>query len=83
MVIEAYKVQHQKQVGPEPDGKEFWELKEQILICERILLQTLDFDLTVEHAYRCAAAASTAGSLGPPDSRRALALARADRSWPT
>ena len=52
VVIEAYKAQYQKQTGPDPESKEFWELKEQILVCERILLQTLDFDLTVEHAYR-------------------------------
>lgn len=52
VVIEAYKAQHSKPNGPDPESKEFWELKEQILVCERILLQTLDFDLTVEHAYR-------------------------------
>ena len=52
VVIEAYKAQHQKPTGPEPESKEFWALKEEILVCERILLQTLDFDLTVEHAYR-------------------------------
>ena len=52
VVVEAYKAQYQKQTGPDPESKEFWELKEQILVCERILLQTLDFDLTVEHAYR-------------------------------
>jgi len=51
VVIEAYKAQHRKQVGPEPASQEFWELMEQILVCERILLQTLNFDLTVEHAY--------------------------------
>ncbi len=51
-MIEAYKAQHSKPNGPDPESKEFWELKEQILVCERILLQTLDFDLTVEHAYR-------------------------------
>jgi len=52
VVIEAYKAQHNKLTGPEPESKEFWALKEEILVCERILLQTLDFDLTVEHAYR-------------------------------
>jgi len=33
-------------------GQEFFELKEKILVCERILLQALAFDLSVEHAYR-------------------------------
>ena len=55
VVIETYKAQHGaagKASGPDPESKEFWSLKEEILVCERILLQTLDFDLTVEHAYR-------------------------------
>ena len=68
VVIEAYKAQHQKQAGPEPESKEFWELKEQILVCERILLQTLDFDLTVEHAYRHAPTAPRLGTPDAPDS---------------
>lgn len=52
VVIETYKAQHNKPSGPDPESKEFWSLKEEILVCERILLQTLGFDLTVEHAYR-------------------------------
>ena len=30
----------------------FWELKEGVLVSERIVLQTLAFDLSVEHPYR-------------------------------
>ena len=55
VVIETFKAKqgHGAAVQvPDPESKEFWSLKEEILVCERILLQTLDFDLTVEHAYR-------------------------------
>jgi len=34
------------------DSQEFWELKENILVAERILLQTIGFDLTIEHPYK-------------------------------
>ena len=49
VVVEAYKMQHQNQeLGP----KELLELREQILVCEHILLQALNFDLDVKHPYR-------------------------------
>eukprot|EP00741_Cyanophora_paradoxa_P012658 tig00020614_g12229.t1 len=35
-----------------PESQEFWELKEKVLITERVLLQTIAFDLTVEHPYK-------------------------------
>ena len=53
VIIETYKVQHSTTVLPEND-QEIWRLKEQVLICERELLRVLGFDLSVEHAYRCA-----------------------------
>ena len=46
VVIESYKAQHQKQdephvVVPSESSKEFWEIKEHVLVSERILLQSL------------------------------------------
>jgi len=52
VVIESFKIHHNVDKAPEADSKDFFELKEKILVCERILLQALGFDLTVEHAYR-------------------------------
>ena len=52
VVIECRKVQLKTETGLDPESREFWECKEKVLISERILLQTLGFDLTVEHAYR-------------------------------
>jgi len=52
VVVKAYTMQHQKRSGPDPASKEFWELREQILVCEHILLQALNFDLNVQHPYR-------------------------------
>jgi len=52
VAAETYKVHHKTEKPPEADSKEFFELKEKILVCERILLQALGFDLAVEHAYR-------------------------------
>ncbi|KNC82244.1 hypothetical protein SARC_05471 [Sphaeroforma arctica JP610] len=34
------------------DSTEFKNLKDQVLKCERLLLQTISFDLAVEHAYK-------------------------------
>jgi len=51
VVIETYRIQHGRQ-APDPESQEFKDLKERILVSERVLLQTLGFDLTVEHAYR-------------------------------
>ena len=71
-----YKAKNNTPTAPDPESREFWSLKEEILVCERILLQTLDFDLTVEHAYRrapppAAPRATTSGRMRPqpgPDS---------------
>jgi len=52
VVVETFKVHHNTDKAPEPETKDHFELKEKILVCERILLQTLCFDLSVEHAYR-------------------------------
>ena len=56
VVIETFKIQNQTaetpKPPPEPDSQEFKDLKERILVSERVLLQTLGFDLTVEHPYR-------------------------------
>eukprot|EP00316_Scyphosphaera_apsteinii_P015717 CAMPEP_0119305206 /NCGR_PEP_ID=MMETSP1333-20130426/6249_1 /TAXON_ID=418940 /ORGANISM="Scyphosphaera apsteinii, Strain RCC1455" /LENGTH=399 /DNA_ID=CAMNT_0007308235 /DNA_START=26 /DNA_END=1225 /DNA_ORIENTATION=+ len=57
IVSATYAVQHannpdNKPEKLDPESHEFFEMKEKILISERILLQTLGFDLTVEHAYR-------------------------------
>ena len=52
VVMETFKQQHKDKPPPDMESREFWELKEKVLISERILLQTLSFDLTVEHAYR-------------------------------
>mmetsp|Transcript_39305 Transcript_39305/g.103656 ORF Transcript_39305/g.103656 Transcript_39305/m.103656 type:complete len:133 (+) Transcript_39305:649-1047(+) len=53
VIVETYKVQHSTVQPPEGD-QELWRLKEQVLICERELLRVLGFDLSIEHAYRCA-----------------------------
>lgn len=37
---------------PDPDSRKFWELREQVLVSERVLLQTLGFELQLEHPYR-------------------------------
>jgi len=37
---------------PEPESREVHELKEKVLVTERILLQTIGFDLSIEHPYR-------------------------------
>jgi len=52
VVIETFKIQNTPKPPPEPDSQEFKDLKERILVSERVLLQTLGFDLTVEHPYR-------------------------------
>jgi len=51
---EAYKIRYgctQAEV-PDPESRKFWEMKEQVLVSERILLQTLGFELSLEHPYR-------------------------------
>jgi len=52
VVIETYKAHHKVDKAPDVESKEFFDLKERVLVCERILLQVLGFDLSVEHAYR-------------------------------
>ena len=61
-------------------------------MCERILLQTLDFDLTVEHAYRrapppAAPRATTSGRTRPQPGPASTAVDRGPdsidgRTWP-
>jgi cyclin T len=52
VVTEAYKTQYKGTPVPEPESRELYERKEKVLISERILLQTLGFDLSIEHPYR-------------------------------
>mmetsp|Transcript_15894 Transcript_15894/g.43689 ORF Transcript_15894/g.43689 Transcript_15894/m.43689 type:complete len:284 (-) Transcript_15894:678-1529(-) len=52
VVIEAYKTQHTGAKVPEPESRDLYERREKVLISERILLQTLGFDLSIEHPYR-------------------------------
>ena len=63
VIVETYKVQHNTASAPESDA-ELWRMKEQVLICERELLRVLEFDLSVDHAYRHATAGHSAPSLG-------------------
>lgn len=63
MLWQQQKIQHKLALNPnlpeaerevrrlQRDSKEYVELKEELLIHERILLQTIAFDLTVEHPY--------------------------------
>eukprot|EP00962_Isochrysis_galbana_P025622 scaffold7923_cov121-Isochrysis_galbana.AAC.2 len=55
VVTEAYKAQYKGTPVPETESRELYERKEKVLISERILLQTLGFDLSIEHPYRHAA----------------------------
>ena len=45
--------------------EEFWEIKEHVLVSERILLQSLGFDLSVEHPQACAPPSLNAAPLPP------------------
>jgi len=60
--------------APDVESKEFFDLKERVLVCERILLQVLGFDLSVEHAYRFACSLH---------SRLRVKLRRGKLAWPT
>jgi len=39
-------------VDLDPEGEDYWTIKERILIYERIVLQTISFDLNVLHPYK-------------------------------
>lgn len=52
VVGETYKVKERAPAGPDPESRQFWDLKEGILVAERIVLQTLGFDLSIEHPYK-------------------------------
>jgi len=54
VLTEAYRVRHncRPEDVPGAESREFWKMKEQILVSERILLQTLGFELQIEHPYR-------------------------------
>lgn len=54
VLTEAYRVRHNCKLSevPDADSREFWKMKEQVLVSERILLQTLGFELQIEHPYR-------------------------------
>lgn len=46
----SYRLQHKKDIDPE--GKAFADYKENVLKIERLLLQTLNFDLVIQHPYK-------------------------------
>ena len=79
-VVATYFVVHQKRDQPPPENdKEFFEMKERILIAERVLLQALNFDLSVDHPYKCGAPRARArprrcrhATIGVPLARRPL-----------
>jgi cyclin T len=49
VITECYKIRHKNaEISPE----EMNTLREEVLVAERVLLQTLAFDLTVEHPYK-------------------------------
>jgi cyclin T len=54
VLTEAYKVRYQVSAAdaPDSDSRKYHELKEQVLVAERILLQTLGFELQLDHPYR-------------------------------
>eukprot|EP00962_Isochrysis_galbana_P031011 scaffold10084_cov139-Isochrysis_galbana.AAC.10 len=64
VVTEAYKTQYKSTPVPETESRELYERKEKVLISERILLQTLGFDLSIEHPYRHAARSLDVEKLG-------------------
>lgn len=82
VVIEAYKTQHTGAKVPEPESRDLYERREKVLISERILLQTLGFDLSIEHPYRQVAwllavdsrGHSLVGGLAEAPTRRRFAL---------
>mmetsp|Transcript_2626 Transcript_2626/g.6333 ORF Transcript_2626/g.6333 Transcript_2626/m.6333 type:complete len:236 (-) Transcript_2626:949-1656(-) len=54
VLSEAYKKRFNVKASevPDPESRKFWEMREQVLVTERILLQTLGFELSLEHPYR-------------------------------
>ncbi|KAL6064725.1 Cyclin-K, variant 2 [Balamuthia mandrillaris] len=53
VLLTAYLMHHKKELHDPQHSEELWELQDQLLLYERVLLQTLAFDLTVEHPYKC------------------------------
>lgn len=54
VLCEAYKKRFNVKAAdtPDPESRKFWEMREQVLVAERVLLQTLGFELQLEHPYR-------------------------------
>jgi len=50
VIAATYSIKHKKEL--KIDSREFFDLKEHLLASERIVLQTIAFDLTVEHPYK-------------------------------
>jgi transcription initiation factor TFIIIB Brf1 subunit/transcription initiation factor TFIIB len=50
VILVTYQIRHKEELKPQ--SQEFWEIRDQILLFERIVLQTIAFDLTVEHPYK-------------------------------
>eukprot|EP00003_Mantamonas_plastica_P020438 TRINITY_DN329_c0_g1_i10.p1 TRINITY_DN329_c0_g1~~TRINITY_DN329_c0_g1_i10.p1 ORF type:complete len:311 (+),score=94.73 TRINITY_DN329_c0_g1_i10:1306-2238(+) len=71
MIITCYAKQHPGKKRLEPEGETFWEYKDKILMLERILLQVLDFDMSVTHPY----AALLSYSKGIPDGKKVAQVA--------
>jgi cyclin T len=46
----SYELQHNERL--EVDSEKYNNFKKQVLVAERLILQTIAFDLTVEHPYR-------------------------------
>jgi cyclin T len=67
VVAEAFKCQYKGAPPPEAESRELHERKEKVLIAERILLQTLGFDLSLEHPYRSASATPQPTARSTPD----------------
>jgi cyclin T len=50
VIVETYKLRHKKEIVM--DSREYLDLREEILVAERQVLQAIAFDLTVEHPYK-------------------------------
>lgn len=50
VIVESYKLRHKKEIVM--DSREYLDLREEILVAERQVLQAIAFDLTVEHPYK-------------------------------
>lgn len=50
VLLVTYRLRHKKEL--QLDSPEYYQLREEVLIQERCVLQTIAFDLTVEHPYK-------------------------------